>query len=449
MNKIRNLKLFSLVCILAFALVFIGFHFLQAQGNSKKDKPPGKPKPPPPELSLDYGDIITTEENALRVWKVNNDISQWSTKTPGYNSVAVGDVDDDGYREIVVPEIKEIKKKGGCAPCAGPFKIFLNVYKEGCSGIWESTEEYGEGLGYVEDPASFAEVVIDNVDQERPDEVILRTANYLAIFKYTDGMLKIVSKIDVSALGLQPKAIFYAVTTGNIPIECGGYAGKEIIVFVQEWTEGFDEGWIYILDKDLKNPLKIIDISDIRVSASLRVADLDGDSYPEICLAGSLGSVDTGWQPYVFVWDFDGNPWNLSEVPIPGWDTQQPNNLYPYVSLDVGDLDNDPDNGKEIVVYSNLPDTSDYYQLIIYKYNNGIYMHSLPVQVQARIYSVEIGDVVKDGYEGNEIIAAGRAKLGTQSVFYLGAFDSNLRPLWDRIGEHPKEGMVFDTAIVK
>ena len=39
MIKFRNLKFISLVCILAVFLVFIGFHFLQAQGKSKKDKP--------------------------------------------------------------------------------------------------------------------------------------------------------------------------------------------------------------------------------------------------------------------------------------------------------------------------------------------------------------------------------------------------------------------------
>ncbi len=44
MNKFRNLKLFGLICILAFALVFIGFHLLQAQEKSK-GKPPDKGKP--------------------------------------------------------------------------------------------------------------------------------------------------------------------------------------------------------------------------------------------------------------------------------------------------------------------------------------------------------------------------------------------------------------------
>lgn len=455
MNKFRNIKFISLVCILAFALVFIGFHFLQAQGKPDKDKPPGKVKPAPELLLFEPPNIVTTESNALRVWNCALGPSDsmnpiWSTKIPGYNSVAVGDVDGDNLKEIVVPEIKEIRKKGGNAPCAGPFKIFLNVYKEGQSDIWESTEGYGKGLGggYVEDPARFAEVVIDDVDQDGVDEVILRTANYLAIFKYIAGKLQIASWINVSDLKLDIKAIFYAVTTGDIPKDSGGYEDKEIIVFVKEWTENFDEGWIFIFDKDLTSWDEIIAIPSIRGGESLRVADLDGDTSPEICLTGSRESLDTGWQPYVFVWDFYINAWNPSEVYIPNWDINATNTT-PYVGLDVGELYGNSTNGEEIVVYSNLPNTSDY-QLIIYKYDhtNGIFMPSCPVQVQAHISNVEIGDVVNDNSGRNEIIAAGRAKLGAQGVFYLEVFGSSLDSLWQRVGER-KEGMVFDTAIVE
>lgn len=297
------------------------------------------------------------------------------------------------------------------------------------------------------DPARPAGVMIADVDQGGADEVILYTFTYLAIFKYKNDILQIERKINVSELGLTPKAIFYAVTTGDIPSVSGGYEGKEIIVYVKEWEEGFDEGWIFIFDQDLKysEPIYVSGIS--REGESLRVANLDVDSAPEICLTGSRGSFDTGWKPYVFVWYWESGEWKLSEEPIPSWDinTTDPT---PYVGLDVGELDGA--DGEEIVVYSNLPDTSDY-QLIIYKYNssNGISKLMGPVQVQARIYNVEIGDV-NDYYSGNEIIAAGEVKLGAQCVFYLGVFDSNLNtPLWERIGEHPKEGMVFDTAIVK
>jgi len=40
MNKVRNLKFFGLVSILAFALVFIGFHLLQAQVETKSKRKP-------------------------------------------------------------------------------------------------------------------------------------------------------------------------------------------------------------------------------------------------------------------------------------------------------------------------------------------------------------------------------------------------------------------------
>lgn len=453
MNKFRILKLIGLVCILAVFLVFIGYHFLQAQGKPDKDKPPGKGKPGTEPLQFDPPNIVTTEENALRVWKCNIDPYDpinpiWSTKTPGYNSVAVGDVDDDGNLEIVVPEMKETRKKGGCKACAGPFKIFLNVYKEGEGDIWESTEDYGEGVngGYVVDPARPAKVMIADFDQDGADEVILCTFNYLAVFKYEDGMLKIVSQINMSELGLEKKTVFYAATSGDINQD----GDKELIVYVKKWEEGFDEGWIYIFDKDLIQFGNLIYISGISSEGEdLRVANLDGDSDTEICLTGDHGSLEKGYLPYVFVWDRSGAEWSSSEVDIDGW-YQDPSNPNPYTGLDVGELDGNSDNGEEIVVYSNLPDTSDY-QLIIYKYDqtNGIYwLDNFSIQVQANISNVEIGDVVNDGYEGNEIVAAGRATLGTRYVFYLEVFDSNLNISWQRVGES-KEGRVFDTAIVK
>ncbi|NOR52692.1 MAG: hypothetical protein GQ536_01190, partial [Candidatus Aminicenantes bacterium] len=149
MNKIRNLKFFGLVCILAFILVFIGFHFLQAQVE-KKDKPPGKGKPAPepnPLIELKSGDIITTEENALRVWNCSNlpyDPSKpiWSTETPGYTSVAVGDADNDiNDLEIVVPGSYKVKVGKG-KEAKSYLKIFLDVYKEGSTGeIWRSSED--------------------------------------------------------------------------------------------------------------------------------------------------------------------------------------------------------------------------------------------------------------------------------------------------------------------
>lgn len=44
MGKFRSLRLFGLVSILSFALVFIGFNFVQGQVKTQ-DKPPGKGKP--------------------------------------------------------------------------------------------------------------------------------------------------------------------------------------------------------------------------------------------------------------------------------------------------------------------------------------------------------------------------------------------------------------------
>jgi len=454
MSKFRNLKLFSLVCILAFALVFIGFHFLQAQGKPDKDKPPGKPKPPPPALSLDYGDIVTTESNALRVWNYNEAPYDpiWSTESPGYRSVAVGDVDGDGMKEIVVPEIQEVKGRGRNA--ASYLKIFLNIYKEGESGIWKSTEDYEEGYIFEDELYSHTEVMIADVDSVQGNEVILLTYHNLVVFRYVGENFIIVNSIDYKKFDPteDERSHFCAVTAGEVP---GSGETSENRIIVSFCNSHSDTGSVYILNEDLSlcEPIPVEIEGETQVFLgrhSLRVADLDGDSYssPEICSTGYYGrSKDNGvgWKAYVIVWDWnDGGEWVQKQRLLPGWDGE-PENSFPYVYLDTGDLNSNGD--EEIVVSANLPGYSGDYQLILYDYIAGFTPGPMISPVPARIYDVEVGDT--SGDESNEIVVAGRARGGANLVFYLEVFGSNLEPLWRRVGENRKEGTVIDTAIVK
>lgn len=457
MNKTQKLKLIGLVCILSFALVFIGLNLLQAEEQGK-NKPPdkGKPEPQSP-LVLNPADIVTAESNAVRVWDCSIDAYAagnpiWSTKTPGHFSVGVGDVDGDGLREIVVPEIKGTPRRGK----KDNFKFFLNIYKEGVSGIWHSTEDYACLTGQVR----HAQVMIADVDGIPGDEVILMTYKHLAIFKYVEGgngdelftMTFKTAEEDYSEI-----YHFVAVTAGNV-IDGNGYAGDEIIVSAFDGRYSYGNGSVFILDKSL-DIIEIYTIPDLLNTYlySLCAADLNGDNVDEICATGSIycGSGNgVLYQAKVFVWHWSGNSWNCSFCLIPGWETSV--NMFPYLCLDAGEL-----NGKPRIVVSANSGYQDYY-LYIYNYDANQLSLSYPdnggfglfLPDADKVYDVEVGDVDGDT-SNNEIVVAGTANVVT--CFYLEVFDLDFDSyldlhfdsLWRRIGEHRKEGRVFDTVIVK
>ena len=231
---------------------------------------------------------------------------------------------------------------------------------------------------------------------------------------------------------------FVAVTAGNIDDD----ETNEILVSA---IKG-EHGWLVSFDGYLLTYEILDEIDAFFGMYSLRVADLDGDEALEICSTGyrSPGS-DDGllWQAYIFVWDYDGNQhqWVAWEDVLLNWDTAV--NLYPYVYLDAGEIDAD-NLGDEIVISSPCPFSSNY-QIVLYSYYNRDTISF--IEMQARIYNVEVGNC--NDNEQNEIIAAGSAKLNACPVFYLEVFDANLSSLWKRVGEHRREGRVFDTAVVK
>lgn len=70
MNKTRDLKFYGLVCLITFALVFIGFHFLQAQVE-KKDKPADKGKGKPAEVN--WGVSIPVKDEGFSLYGQNKE----------------------------------------------------------------------------------------------------------------------------------------------------------------------------------------------------------------------------------------------------------------------------------------------------------------------------------------------------------------------------------------
>ena len=461
MNKFRNFKLISLFCILAFALVFIGFHFLQAQGNSKKDKPPGKPKPPPPELSLDYGDIVTTGSDAVSVWRHPGDIPIWTTETQSYyySDVAVGDVDSDDELEIVVPVVKEMKSPG---PNAGPFKISIDVYNVG-SGIPLSSENYcNDGLcGSFEDPSRvICDITVANVIPENGgkiiNEIVLLHWYNLVIFQWDEpnSNFRIVEQIEARYTDPLLLLCFNGMTTKDIDND----DIEEIFVSGGDAYYGAGEdyiGYIYMIDMDdmLEDvnytPTKIAStatclIPGISIGHSLRVANLDDDLDFEICLPGLVENREdvSQWTAYLLV--LDQGKWKSTI--IPGYEPEK--NVFPYIRLDVGELDSTI-SGEEIALYVNQQQRSDY-RLYIFKYpftNNNVFPIEYPLLGADSIYDIKIGNICSGN--GNEIVVCGTAPpiKGRNSRKYFEVFTSPyLSSCWQVFGE---KGSIGDLAIVK
>jgi len=432
MNKIRNLKFFGLVCILAFALVIIGFHFLQAQVKAT-----GKPAPPPPALlPLIPGDIITTESDALSVWRYPSDVPIWTKKTGSYyNQVAVGDVDSDGKSEIVVP----VSKGKGSA-----FKIFIDVYKEG-SGIPLSSENYSPG--YFTDPSTvICDVKVANVipeDAGQINEIVLLHWYNLVIFKWDGTNFRIVKRIQARRTDL-PIVSYNGMTTKNFDND----PEEEIFVSGKDTYSG--TGYIYKIDmyKDAKYDISQIGstidcpIENIIIGYSLRVADLDGDSALEICLPGFLEirPADVSyWKAYLLV--LDQGQWNSTI--IPGYEPEK--HAYPYIALDVGELDSTL-LGEEIALYVNQKEVADYY-LYVFKYpfpnNNAPPSGEYRLQDADSIRDIKIGNILS----GNKIVVCGNAPPLKGKIFrkYFEVFDTLMISYWHVFGE---SGSIIDLAIV-
>lgn len=454
MNKVRNLKFFGLVCILTFALVFIGFHFLQAQGKPKKDKPPGKPAPKPnPLIELKSGDIVTTESNALSVWRCPNNIPEWTTETQSYyyNQVAVGDVNSDGKSEIIVATVKPNKRGKDM-----DFKIFIDVYNEG-SEIPLSSE-------YFIDPThGICDIKVANVIPENSDtiinEIVLFNSYNLVIFQWDGTNFRIVKQIEARYKDLPLLLCFNGMTTKNVD------ADEEEEIFISGanrygtcWKDCI--GYIYIIDmlngeNTLISSTENCSISGISIGHSLRVADLDGVVGFEICLPGLVENrLDdvSYWTAYLLVLDQEEKDgqlvWNWNSTIIPGYEEEK--NVFPYIGLDVGELDSTLE-GEEIALYVNQKQVSDDY-LYIFKYPFTDFVTPLCVyslKEADSIYDIKIGNIC-NGNEINEIVVCGSAPplkgRSLRKYFEVFTFNSCLESYWTVFGE---KGSIGDLAIVK
>lgn len=430
----KNSRLWGLILLVAFCLITSSSHLLMAQIETT-----GKPSKPaqPPLPTLVAGDIVSTESDALSVWRYPSSAPIWTKATSSsyYDQVAVGDVNGDGRPEIVVPVSKQLRGKGGQLQ----FKIFVEVYKEG-SGTSISSENYSPGY-FMDGSRVICDVMVADVIPEvgTPiNEIVLQHWYNLTIFRWDGTNFRIMTRIKARFQDL-PVAAYNGTTTKDVD----GNGVEEIFASGQNeiYGEYWGIGYVYRIDMMpggtyLLNEVastKNCQVARVSIGHRLRLADLDGDGVLEICLPGSVSTKQndvTYRQAYLLV--LDDGLWNYAL--LPGYELAKA--VYPYIDLDVGELD-PAHAGEEIALYVNQQQDTDYY-LYVFNYPFG----PAPISCSLLIAcDIKVGDI--PGLNGNEIVVCGNSPQGEK---YLEAFHASLSSSWLVFGGR---GSIGDLAIVK
>lgn len=432
----RKTKLWILIALVASGLIIVGSHLLMAQMQTT-----GKPSPKPPALpALAAGDIITTESDALSVWRYPSSVPIWTkiTSSNYYNQVAVGDVNGDGRPEIVAPVSKQVKGKGNQLQ----FKIFVDVYKEG-SATPISSEDYSPGY-FMDGSRVICDVLVANVIPEsgvQIDEIVLQHWYNLTIFRWDDTNFRITTRIKARFQDL-PVAAYNGTTTKDVD----GDSVEEIFTSGQNeiYGEYWGIGYIYRIDVTADGNYSLTEfastencpVAKISIGHRLRLADVDGDGSLEFCLPADLPTKQndvTYHQAHLLVL-IEGS-WNYTV--LPGYETAKAVN--PYIDLDTGELDL-ANAGEEIALYVNQQAKSDFY-LYVFKYP----FYSAPISYRPLnanvLYDIKVADI--PGLNGNEIVVSGNSPQGKK---YLEAFSALLSSYWLVLGG---SGSIIDLAIVQ
>ena len=429
MRKIASLKNPCFIFVFVLTLVIIAIHFGQAQVETQGGKPPKPPKPSPvPELFIEDVNIATWDfSDTLRIWH-RDDIddgftneNKWYKPDCDYNSLAFGDADSDGEKDLVV---------------AGPYTagrgrnkgwyVRFEVYEEGAKEESNFTSEgVPAGQWYWE-----SEVRICDLDANsgNGNEVVLMTSRMLnvyrlskpgefiesdCLFSYDDNDISTFLHMDVADLD----------GNGTSEIIIGTEKG-----FIRIFT--YNQGnWSY-MDTALLGPDPYLDYTRIR---EVKAVDLDGILPLEIlCSTDDYGDPEVysdAYFPHLHIWKSDGS----GQYVHIGYQAVQGVDSDTWIFFYAADINSDSNVEVVIGTFCNYP--SEMFQVWRWHVTsfNVIYGQNIYPNPQVRTRTVSISPVYESGLQ---VVISGSnypENDKDSETFYLEIFDwngSSLIPRW-------------------
>lgn len=437
--RIRKIMLVALVLVVLLSLISIFFLKISAPRDA---------------FRLADFSIITVEPDGvgrLRVWgfrRPDDFRNIWSvatskTNTVKHSSVAMGDIDGDGLAEVIVPAYAKAKFVRGEKESVF-YKIFLNIYKQGKKGIWKSTF-YSDGDCLWEDSQFWMnEVALANVDHDPANEVILKSATGLAVYKYLPGPDEIKMTAIIPSFKAKQGIFLNSVAVGDLD----GMPPSEIVVSANLFVPGkpLSSGMIFVVQVQNKGleVVKSISVDAILTRNSLRMGNVLPGNNMEFFTTGyrrKSGELEG----FLLGWDAAGE--RIVDLPIPESRSDQ----IPSAKLAIGDLTFEA--GEDIVVIQNRPSA-----LLLYSWAG----EKLELIKKAPLDDPTIGlnDIRiadTDGDGRNEIIVGGAARVVSDKTiphFFLGVFgysqtDHGIEPRWMYAGGEREDREVWSIALGK
>jgi hypothetical protein len=366
--------------------------------------------------------IITVEPDGvgrLRVWglrRPNEFRNIWSittskTNTVKHGSVAFGDIDGDGLAEVVVPTYAKAKFVRGEKESVF-YKIFLNVYKQGKTGIWKSTF-YSDGDCLWEDSQFWMnEVALANLDHDPANEVILKSATGLAVYDFIPGRDEIKMTAMIPSFEAKQGIFLNSVAAGDLD----GLPPSEIIISANLFLPGkpVSSGMIIVVQVQNKGPevVKSIPVDAILTANTLRMGNVRPGDGMEFFTTG-YRKKGSEYEGFLLGWDAAGE--RIVDLPIPGSRSSRT----PSAKLALGDLTFEA--GEDIVIIQNRPSG---FLLYTWSGDKLELIKRVPLEDPTiSLNDARIADI--DGDALNEIIVGGAARFENDKNvprFFLGVF---------------------------
>jgi len=397
MRKGNCSKISALFIMILMQTMIIGTVF--AKGG--RPIPPPPPTPPLPTLASPFSYIVTSSpggyvpdqktggDGVIRVWGWDSGDATyeniWTARYANWGqAVAIGDVDNDGPREVVAATCTIAKKVGSKTY----YNLFFHAFKEGIEGIWLSSPSITDDVA-----CSSMQITVADVDGDSNNEVVMITYHWLVVYRYNVGskQMEIMNRVNVGST-----LMLTSVTVDQ----------KEILLSANDvstykaYLMSFDGGLHQLSTVPVKLGSKV-----------LHAGDLDGDGKTEICSYGWKQS-GTTYQTYLYVWERTDSTIIESHL----FDS----NDFPWVHLDIGELD--PDHlGLEIVLAISIPEPN---QMMVYELSGDLTTKWSKILSGSDYSRITINNlnVANLGGDGNKIITSGEYGCD-HSAYYLEVFD--------------------------